>query len=74
MTKFEKYLKERNIPVNSLEANSIREGIQWTINTAVEWFNNNLTEGVFYDCGAVIKEVTINEFIEDFKQLMEEYL
>ena len=23
------YLKERNIPVNSLEANSIREGINW---------------------------------------------
>lgn len=40
MSKFEKYLKERNIPVNSLEANSIREGIQWTINTAVEWVKN----------------------------------
>ena len=74
MTEFEKYLRERNIPLDSLEANSIREGIQWTINTAVEYFNNNLTEGVFYDCGAVIKEVTINEFIEDFKQFIEKQL
>ena len=24
------YLKERNIPINSLEANSIIEGIEWT--------------------------------------------
>lgn len=23
------YLKERNIPIDSLEANSIREGIEW---------------------------------------------
>ena len=71
-SKFEKYLKERNIPVNSLEANSIREGIQWTINTVVELFNNHLTEGVFFDCGAVIKELTVDEFIETFKQFIEE--
>ncbi len=24
------YLKERNIPIDSLEANSIREGIEWS--------------------------------------------
>lgn len=28
-----KYLKERNIPVDSLEANSIREGVNWVIET-----------------------------------------
>lgn len=72
MTKFESYLKERNIPVDSLEANSIREGIQWTIDTVVEWFSNRLTEGVFYDCGAVIKELTVDEFIENFKQFIGE--
>lgn len=37
MTKFEKYLKERNIPIDSLEANSMLEGMQWAINETRQW-------------------------------------
>ena len=42
MTKFENYLKERNIPIDSLEANSIQEGIQWAINEARQWMENQV--------------------------------
>ena len=44
------YLKERNIPVDSLEANSIKEGIDWadenpkadlvSIDKVCEWLEN----------------------------------
>lgn len=46
------YLKERNIPMDSLEANSIIEGIEWadehpkegliSIDKACEWLEDNL--------------------------------
>ena len=46
-----KYLKERNIPVDSLEANSIKEGIDWadenpkeglvSIDKVGEWLEND---------------------------------
>ena len=46
-----KYLKERNIPVDSLEANSIKEGIDWadenpkeglvSIDKVCEWLEND---------------------------------
>ena len=42
MTKFESYLKERNIPIDSLEANSIREGIEWAINEARQWMEKQV--------------------------------
>jgi hypothetical protein len=70
MTDFEKYLKKRNIPLNSLEANSIREGIEWTINKADDYFNKNLTEYILCNCDEGIKKVNINEFIKDFKQFI----
>lgn len=31
------YLKERNIPINSLEANSIQEGYQLAVKRAWKW-------------------------------------
>lgn len=40
--KFENYLKERNIPIDSLEANSIREGIELAINEARQWMEKQL--------------------------------
>ena len=36
MIDIEEYLKERNIPIDSLEANSIREGAEWMKNKIVE--------------------------------------
>lgn len=41
-SKLEKYLKERNIPTDSLEANSIREGVNWAIEQTIEFFNEEL--------------------------------
>lgn len=45
MSNIEQYLKERNIPHHSLEANSIREGIQWAIEQACEWLKLNTKLG-----------------------------
>jgi hypothetical protein len=42
MTKFENYLKERNIPIDSLEANSIQEGVQWAINETIQWMEKQV--------------------------------
>lgn len=42
MTKFENYLKKRNIPIDSLEANSIQEGIQWAINESCKWMEKQV--------------------------------
>lgn len=67
MTKFESYLKERNIPVDSLEANSIQEGMQWTINEACKWLEEkNKT------CMYELEMVLGRNFINDFKRYLEE--
>jgi hypothetical protein len=42
MTKFEKYLKELNIPIDSLEANPIQEGMQWAINETRQWMEKQV--------------------------------
>lgn len=42
MTKFEKYLKERNIPIDSLEAHSMLEGMQWAINESRKWMEKQV--------------------------------
>lgn len=68
------YLKERNIPINSLEANSIMEGIMWSdehpnenlvdIDRAARWVENllvgNLADGVI--------DSIVRNFIEDMKK------
>lgn len=82
------YLKERNIPITSLEANSIIEGIEWadehpkqgliSINKACEWLKDELFEDVaepnpyYY---SDVKSKTYNfleNFIEGFRKAMEE--
>lgn len=42
MSNIEQYLKERNIPITSLEANSIIEGAQWAINEARKWMEKQV--------------------------------
>ncbi len=63
-------MKERNIPTNSLEANSIREGYELAIKSACEWFNEMDIEsfkdlecdGSYYFC--------YGEFVERFKEAL----
>ena len=62
----EEYLKSRNIPPTSLEANSIKEGIEFAINNACEWLDVNFPT---IDCaGSWYKE----GFIKQFKKAMNE--
>lgn len=71
--KLEKYLKERNIPVNSLEANSIREGYELAIERTCEWFRKELinTQDNFgYQLVATFDTYTLDEFIEEFKKTL----
>ena len=62
------YLEERNIPITSLEANSIIEGAEWAdrtlIEKACEWLKFTL-EGDFGYYGAV-------DFTNNFRKAMEE--
>ena len=71
MTKFESYLKERNIPIDSLEANSIQEGMQWVINEARKWLFKNTFKS--FD-GSRVHTTFTNpaDMIEDFRKYMEE--
>lgn len=70
MTKFESYLKERNIPIDSLEANSMQEGIQWVINEDCEWLEQHKEDYNKYDAW-IGEYVDFNELITDFKKEME---
>lgn len=72
-SKLEKYLKERNIPTDSLEANSIREGVNWAIEQTVEFFNEeliNTRDGFGYQLVATFDTYTLDEFIETFKKAL----
>ena len=64
------YLKERNIPITSLEANSIKEGANWADRTMIErackWLDVNFPE--IENTGSWYKK----SFIEQFKKAMEE--
>lgn len=72
MTKFESYLKERNIPIDSLEANSIQEGIQWTINEAIQWVDKNKHFHKELSFGSLSTDW--NKFIRAFRKDMEALL
>lgn len=76
------YLKERNIPITSLEANSIIEGIEWAdehpdskrtytkqqlIEKACEWLKD-WDRKTMYELSMIMG----SKFIEDFKKAMEE--
>lgn len=49
MINIEEYLKERNIPTDSLEANSIREGADWMKNKIVESLDKVVTDALEFD-------------------------
>lgn len=49
MIDLEEYLKERNIPTDSLEANSIREGANWMKNKIVESLDKVVTDALEFD-------------------------
>lgn len=52
MIDLEEYLKECNIPTDSLEANSIREGAEWMKNKIVESLDKVVTDALeFNGCG-----------------------
>lgn len=65
--KIRQYLKERNIPFNSLEANSIIEGAKWAdeamIEKSREWVKNAFT-GVF---GEGLANSIADEFVKAMK-------
>lgn len=69
MSNIEQYLKERNIPTDSLEANSIREGIHWATEQACEWLRLNTNWDDEWD--EMGRNVNYGK-IEDFKKAMEE--
>jgi hypothetical protein len=49
MIDIEAYLKERNIPTDSLEANSIREGAELMKNKIVESLDKVVTDALEFD-------------------------
>lgn len=61
------YLKERNIPVSSLEANSIKEGIYWATERVCEWLDSVNTER-YMDSGIF----QMYDLIQDLKKSIEE--
>ena len=65
MNILDEYLKERNIPTNSLEANFIREGADYAIEKACKWIEENLYNPKYQD--GTWKE-TKELFISDFKK------
>jgi hypothetical protein len=49
MIDIEAYLKERNIPTDSLEANSIREGAEWMKDKIIESLDKVVTDALEFD-------------------------
>ena len=49
MSNIEEYLKERNIPTDSLEANSIREGAEYMKNKIVESLDKIVSDALEFD-------------------------
>jgi hypothetical protein len=87
MQRITEYLKERNIPEDSLEANSILEGYELgaertkreMIEKAVEWLKEEMYyrdqssgRGSYGEIKALGTYDSLDEFINDFKQAMEE--
>lgn len=69
MTKFEKYLKERNIPIDSLEANSMLEGMQWAIIESRKWMEKQVYQD--YSGGPLerlIPDYMVKQFLIDINK------
>ena len=49
MIDIEEYLKERNVPIDSPEANSIKEAAQWMKNKIVESLDKVVTDALEFD-------------------------
>lgn len=64
------YFKERNIPTDSLEANSINEGIDWAIEKVVKYLQSKLEYSPDID-GLQIYDISMEEFINDVRKAME---
>lgn len=67
------YLKERNIPIDSLEANSIIEGIEWEhkrmVEKACNYLVHNITNVSYIGMNGILRKP---DFIDKFKEYMEE--
>lgn len=72
------YLKERNIPIDSLEANSIREGAKWadenpkeeliSLDKACKWLENRDVMEKILHCRTSL----IDDYVKAFRKAMEE--
>lgn len=73
------YLKERNIPITSLEANSIIEGAKWADRTLIEkackWMREEFYTSKDRDGHNILVSAScdnVEELIKDFEKQMEE--
>lgn len=67
------YLKERNIPINSLEANSIQEGYQLAVKRACVWLIGEFLQMQDRDGHPNVESrscVSVDELIKEFRKVM----
>ena len=76
---FKEYLKVRNIPIDSLEADSIMEGIEWADEhpkdglVSIDKVCKYLESLVYQEFpGAPLERLISDEMIENFEKTMEE--
>lgn len=70
------YLKERNIPINSLEANSIQEGYQLAVKRVREWLIDEFQQMQDIDGHPNVESrscVSVDELIQDFLRKVMNY-
>lgn len=83
--RLKKYLEERNIPITSLEANSILEGIEWadenprdelvSIDKVCKWLRENIDfyADIRHSIVSGHQEIFLLDFFElDFRKKMKE--
>lgn len=61
------YLKERNIPINGLEANSIQEGYQLAVKKARMWLQKYFVHDI-YGMSPSEFSVFINKFCKEMEE------
>lgn len=66
------YLKERNIPINSLEANSIQEGYQLAVKNACNWLQKYFVHDI-YGMSPSEFSVFINKFHKEMEEDLDDY-
>ena len=75
-------VKRCNKDLGDVYEASFIEGAKWadknpkdgmvSIDKACEWLKNTIDDDVFINCGSVIKFMPANEFVEYFRETMEE--